>query len=99
MQRGSIKSVRLSERVTSGRDQWLQWHTEFARNFPKYVQASNLPQSWHLNNKTLQNLLWHTEFARNFPKYVQASSPPRSRLLNDVAAGYLDPLSPVCFKD
>ena len=57
MQRGSIKSVRLSERVTSGRDQWLQWHTEFARNFPKYVQASRLPRSQLLNDKTLQNLL------------------------------------------
>ena len=39
VKRGSIKSVQLADRITSGREQWHDWHTEFAKNHPKYVQV------------------------------------------------------------
>jgi len=37
--KGTIKSVRLNEKVTSGREQWLQWHADFAAEFPSMIKV------------------------------------------------------------
>lgn len=41
--RGKIRSVKLAERVTSGREQWLQWHLQFAKKHPQMVKVSKSP--------------------------------------------------------
>ena len=38
--KGYIKSVRLNDKVTSGREQWLQWHEEFADKASSYREVS-----------------------------------------------------------
>ena len=42
VQAGKIKTVQLSERVTTGRQQWLQWHADFADRLPAQIKASAL---------------------------------------------------------
>ena len=36
---GRIKTVQLAEHITTGRQQWLQWHADFADNLPALIQV------------------------------------------------------------
>lgn len=38
MARGNLKSVLLSNRVTTGREQWLDWHAHFAETRVRRLQ-------------------------------------------------------------
>ncbi len=40
VQHGRIKTVQLAEHITTGRQQWLQWHADFAENLPALIQVS-----------------------------------------------------------
>jgi hypothetical protein len=39
VERGRIKTVQLAEHITTGRQQWLQWHADFADNLPVLIQV------------------------------------------------------------
>lgn len=39
MQRGSIKAIRLNDKVTSGRQQWLQFHADFVAQQANYIKV------------------------------------------------------------
>lgn len=39
VERGRIKTVQLAEHITTGRQQWLQWHADFADNLPALIQV------------------------------------------------------------
>ena len=43
VQHGRIKTVQLAEHITTGRQQWLQWHADFAENLPALIQVSEHP--------------------------------------------------------
>ena len=36
---GRIKTVELARHITTGRQQWLQWHADFAENLQQLVQV------------------------------------------------------------
>ena len=36
---GRIKTVELAEHITTGRQQWLQWHADFSESLPQLVQV------------------------------------------------------------
>ena len=36
---GKIKTVQLSDKVTTGRQQWLQWHADFATRLPALIKV------------------------------------------------------------
>jgi hypothetical protein len=36
---GRIKTVQLAEHITTGRQQWLQWHADFADSLPALIQV------------------------------------------------------------
>lgn len=42
VERGRIKTVQLAEHITTGRQQWLQWHADFAESLPRLIQAKAL---------------------------------------------------------
>ena len=42
---GRIKTVQLAEHITTGRQQWLQWHADFADNLPALIQVKLDPCS------------------------------------------------------
>ena len=39
VQHGRIKTVELARHITTGRQQWLQWHADFADNLQQLVQV------------------------------------------------------------
>ena len=39
MAAGKIRTVQLSEKVTTGRQQWLQWHADFMDQLPALKQV------------------------------------------------------------
>ena len=39
VERGRIKTVQLAEHITTGRQQWLQWHADFAESLPRLIQV------------------------------------------------------------
>ena len=41
VERGRIKTVQLAEHITTGRQQWLQWHADFAESLPQLIQVSH----------------------------------------------------------
>jgi len=43
VERGRIKTVQLAEHITTGRQQWLQWHADFAESLPRLIQANPYP--------------------------------------------------------
>lgn len=52
--KGSITSVRLNQKVTSGREQWLQWHQDFAKHSRDYIEVDTfVPLSLPLLPTTL----------------------------------------------
>jgi hypothetical protein len=40
VERGRIKTVQLAEHITTGRQQWLQWHADFAESLPRLIQVT-----------------------------------------------------------
>ena len=36
---GSIKTVRLAEHITTGRQQWIQWHVDHAESLPQLIEV------------------------------------------------------------
>ena len=43
VQHGRIKTVELANHITTGRQQWLQWHADFAENLQRLVQVRLAP--------------------------------------------------------
>ncbi len=35
--------MQLAEHITTGRQQWLQWHADFADNLPALIQVEAVP--------------------------------------------------------
>ena len=44
---GKIKTVQLSDKVTTGRQQWLQWHADFAASLPALIKVRPEPFLQH----------------------------------------------------
>ena len=51
--------MQLAEHITTGRQQWLQWHADFAENLPALVQASTpfCPVPLHYFNSSTRSHL------------------------------------------
>ena len=51
---GRIKTVELANHITTGRQQWLQWHADFAENLPRLMQVplrcATPPDLWAIPN-------------------------------------------------
>ncbi len=47
VERGRIKTVQLAEHITTGRQQWLQWHADFADSLPKLIEVSSRAACMH----------------------------------------------------
>lgn len=46
--------MRLNEKVTSGRDQWLQWHSEFASHAQGYIEVNLFTEATLIREDCLQ---------------------------------------------
>lgn len=45
VQRGTIKAIRLNDKVTSGRQQWIQFHKDFTKKKPAYDKVQRIAKS------------------------------------------------------